>query len=475
MNVRNQHKDMKRIFIKKYNLISIFAIISIVFVYCFQFLNTGLHKKPEKVIQADVISYYGYLPATFIRQDYTLSFLEDTTEDTTIDNSLFWHLITPNGGRLFKTSMGMSFLYAPFFFIAHAVATPLGDIPNGYSAPYGSALLLGCIIYIFIAFLLLRKLLLYYYSDGVIATTLLIIGLASNLYWYATIEAPMSHGYSFFLFAACLFLTHQWYEKQRWTSTVLLGLVIGLISLVRPTNSLIILLFLFFGICRISDIKIRFQLFLKNYAKLLVLGACIILIWIPQLLYWKSITGDWFYYSYGEKERFFFTHPHIFDALFSFRKGWLIYTPSMILAVVGMYFVWKKNRIFFYPILFFFLINLYVISSWWCWWYGGGFGMRALIESYALLAIPLAAFLSWASQLKLKAKIPVFTCILLLSMLSTFHTIRYYYGSIHWDSMTKEAYFDGFWRIDPSIHFDALIQKPDYAEAVEGREAVIPK
>jgi len=248
-----------------------------------------------------------------------------------------------------------------------------------------------------------------------------------------------------------------------------MGLIIGLITLIRPTNGLVVILFLLYNITNWKDMLSRVQLFLKNYGKIIVVIACAFVVWIPQFLYWKSVTGEWLYYSYGN-EKFFFNDPKIFSVLFSFRKGWLIYTPVMIFALIGVGMLWKTNKKYFYPIVLFLIINIYVVSSWWCWWYGGSFGMRALIESYAILAIPLAAFFTWVAKQKLRLKIPLIIIIAVVSSLSIFHTFRYHYGSIHWSSMTKEAYFDSFWRVRPSDKFHSLLIDPDYKWAREGKK-----
>jgi hypothetical protein len=429
----------------------------------------NLLRRPERVFKYDILSYYAYLPGTFILHDYTLKFIESDPDEY---YKYYWPDQLPNGNYLLMTSLGLSIMYAPFFFIAHLLAEPLGYTPNGFSAPYGTALLFGCWVYLLCAFLLLRQILSRYYSDRVIAFTLLIIGLTTNLLWYATAEAAMSHAFSFFLFTLFLYCTLKWYDKQSWSMTMSLGLTLGLISLIRPTNVLVIIVFLLFGIVTWNNIKELLLLFWKNNTKLLLMAFCTFLIWVPQLLYWKSVTGQFLYYSYGSEERFFFDHPHLWQFLFGFRKGWLIYTPSMILAIVGFYFLWKNNRKFFFPLLFFILPTIYILSSWWCWWFGGGFGQRSMIESYAFLSLPLAAFFSWVSQVKLKVKVPVSILIVLICSLSGFNCLKYKRGSIHWDAMTKEAYFHHFFKPKKTDDFYLRLEHPDYKAARRGIDAV---
>lgn len=455
---------MNHIINKTKGLYSVIAIILIVVVYSWQAVNTSKYLNPKSVIAWDVISYYAYLPATFIEKDLKLQFRSNPKEN----NEMYWAEKAPNGGLVFKTSMGMSMMYSPFFFIAHCSAEKLGYKADGFTTPYAFALIFSCIIYLFVGFFFLRAMLLRYYKDYIVTLTLLIIGLATNLLWYASVEAPMSHGYSFSLFCVFLYLIEKWQEKQKWSVAIFLGLTAGLITLIRPTNGLVIILFLLYNITNLKDIRTRLQLFMKNYAQIIVMFFCFLLVWMPQLLYWKFVSGEYFFYSYGT-ERFFFDDPKIIDVLFSFRKGWLIYTPVMFFSIIGIGMLWKTNKRYFYSVILFSIINLYIVSSWWCWWYGGGFGIRPFIESYAILAIPFAAFLAWTAKQKWIIKLPLIIFILAITLQSTFHTIQYYYGAIHWDSMTKQAYCNSFWRVRPSDNFESLLLSPDYESATQGK------
>jgi hypothetical protein len=450
---------------KKRNVYSIIAIFLITIIYVWQIVNTSKYLHPKSVIANDIVSYYAYLPIAFIEKDLKMQFLSNPNKNS---NSIYWPEKAPNDALVIKTSMGMSMMYSPFFFMAHCFAEKLGYEADGFTTPYAFGIVFGCVVYLFIGFFFLRAVLLKYFNDIVVAFTFLLIGFATNLYWYATIEAPMSHAYSFSLFCIFLYLTERWQEKQKWITSIFIGLVIGLITLIRPTNGLIIILFLLYNIINQKDIRVRIQLFLTNYAKIIVMMICALIIWTPQLMYWKFVSGEWFFYSYGT-ERFFFNEPKIIDILFSFRKGWLLYTPVMIFAIIGIGLLWKINKKYFYPILIFSLINLYIVSSWWCWWYGGSFGMRSFIESYAILAIPLAVFLTWISKQKRIVKISLSVVVLAISLQSIFHTIQYYYGSIHWDSMTKQAYRNSFWHVRPTEEFQSLLMTPDYEAAKKGK------
>ena len=91
--------------------------------------------------------------------------------------------------------------------------------------------------------------------------------------------------------------------------------------------------------------------------------------------------------------------------------------------------------------------------------------MRALIESYALLAIPLAAWIEWVADRKRLLRWALMLLLAATAALSAFHNVRYIHGSIHWDSMTRAAYFDSFFRSHPSKNFQSLLEEPDYEAA----------
>ena len=443
------------------------SIIVIVLVVLFSFVSKKHWNSENRVIAWDVISYYAYLPATFIYIDPGLDFMDDYEGD---HKFIFWPETTANGKKVIKTSMGMSYLYLPFFLVGHAFALITDYDSGGYSAPYKFVLQLSNLFYLIIGLIFLRKTLLRYFSEEVSSLSILLIFFATNLHYYSTHEATMSHGYSFTLIAVFIWLTIQWYEKPSFKNTIFIGLLSGLIVLVRPTNILVILFFVFWDIKTVTDLKNRFLLFYEKISSVFLMALFAFLVWIPQFLYWKIQTGSFLYFSYGN-ERFFFDNPQIINGLFSYRKGWLLYSPIMIFALVAIFFLKDKLKAFFLPVLIFTMLNIYVVLSWWAWWYGGSFGLRAFIDSYAILIFPLAALLSYFYVGKKKFARSI---VLILSVVfiahGIFQTQQYYHGSIHWDSMSKASYWDSFGRLRPTEKFNSLLIPPDYEKAKKGEE-----
>lgn len=420
---------------------------------------------PRHIINHDIIFYYEYLPAAFIHKDMSLSF---AAEDPAFYKDKIWGKKTRTGRWVSGMTMGLAVLYAPFFLAAHGLAGTMGYPADGYSIPYRFALVLSSVVYAMLGFWLLLKLLRKYFARNAIAVSLLAIGLGTNLYFYTTIAPATSHAYSFCLFAAFIFVVDSWVVKPSWGNSALIGLIGGLIILVRITNGLIFILLPLWYVNSWSAFVDRFKFFLHESLKscLIVLLAC--LVFLPQIIYWKYVTGYYFYNSYGDQGVFYFNDPVFLKGLFSYQKGWLVYTPVMTFALLGIIVLFFRHRKFFWPIAVFTMLNLYIVWSWWCWWYGGGFGQRALIESYALLSIPLTAFTTYIFEKKLIFRIFFLSIIVCLISLNIFQTRQYHIGIIHYDAMNKKTYWDSYIRRKIRPGLSEMLDNPDYKAALKG-------
>jgi hypothetical protein len=418
----------------------------------------------------DVNNYYSYLPAVILHQDLTFNYPHPNP---------YWLLKAPNGAGVQKGTCGMAVMYLPFFLIGHKIAINTGVPTDGYSGPYSDMVHYGTFFYSLIGFLFLRKTLLRYFNDNVVAITLLCLFFGTNLFYYTVAEGEMTHSYLFCLFSALLWYIIRWHETYKIRFTIYIGLLLGLVTLIRPTEIIVSLLFVLYDVNSLQSFKDKVRLLLKKWPHLLVIAVCGLLVLSPQLIYWKWLTGDFLFFSYGTEERFFWGDPKFIDVLFSWRKGWLIYTPIMIFSLIGLFF--GKRYIPKLNISFkvYFLINLYIISSWWCWWYGGSFGMRALIQSYCFLAFFFAACLDRIFSFEWKFSLPALglkyltvICLCLLISVNLIQTWQYNKRLIHFDAMTKTAYWVTFCKFehvgnDPERFWGSL-RAIDYAKAQKG-------
>jgi len=442
------------------------ALVVVIIVVGYIDNNLGLWKGEGRVIVHDVYYYYSYLPVTFIYHDLALEKIENGAFYN--EQYVLWPKETPIGKKVISASTGLAYLYFPFFIVGHWYAQIFDYAVTGYSLPYRFALMLSSFVYLVIGLVFLRKLLVKYFSELVTGIVILVLPLTTNMLWYLVVESPMSHVYNFALISVFLYLTDVWYEKSTVKRTLMLGLLTGLIALIRPTNILVLLVFLLWDVKTLKEFGARILFFLGSWKKVLTMIAAFILVWMPQFIYWKIQAGQFLYFSYPDDQGFFFGNPQIINILFSWRKGWFIYTPVMIFAMAGLPILWKSYRKFIIPVLLFLMVNVYVLSSWWDWWFGGGFGLRAFIDMYGVMALPMAAFITWGLSRKTVLKYVLIILFVLITVRSTFHHIQYHYGAIHWVAMSKEAYFDSFWRIRPSDKFNDLLREPDYDLARKG-------
>ena len=428
----------------------------------------------DRVIEWDIKSYYAYLPAVFIYQDLSLEFLDEDPEKF---GDLIWPVTTPTGKRAIITTMGMSVLYSPFFCLAHAYASLTGWEADGYSIPYRFALNFSTLFYLLAGLYFLKKVLLRFFSPGITTFTLVAVVMGTNLLYYATHEAAMPHGYNFALIAMFLFLTIRFYERPGSAGQLmLLGFLAGFITLIRPTNIIILILFFLWGVDSLTALRNRIRFFLQKPGLVGIMALFFVLAWAPQFIYWKQVSGMFFYFTYGEEGGGFFWHnPQIANILISYKKGWFVYTPLMLFAFAGIFLLpWRLKglpdtlRGAFLPILLFKLLNIYILSSWWAWWFGGGFGLRAFIDSYAVMALPLAAVFALAAKLPVNWRNAAFGVFVLLILFNNFQIHQYRRGAIHYWWMNKEAYWETFLKRKPTQRYWDLITIPDYEKARQG-------
>lgn len=444
------------------------AIAIIFYVIVSQIFSLKFYQNPHRIIDSDVSNYYAYLPLTFIFDQLDYKFDE---ESFPIVKDYVYGVPVGNGNSINPYTMGLAIAYSPFFFAVHLPLKWMDYPTTGFSQPYRISIILACMFYFMTALFLLKKILLKIFDDRVTALTLTALVLATNLIYYVTYEPGMPHAFNFAFNVGFLFLTIKWHEKPGILNSIGIGLLIGMISLIRPTDVIIALVFIFWKVTSLSAIKSNIVLFLKNWYFIFVILFFAFLVWVPQMLYWKHFTGQYLYNPYQDSGfRFFFNNPQIFISLFSYRKGWLLYTPVMLLLIPGFIVLYRKYREYFWPVIIFFLVNLWIISSWCLPWYGGSYGQRAYVASYSILAIPLAAVFS---ALFSKRKTLGFIAGIIVAGIFVIHNLfqlrQYYHGAIHYVSMTKEAYWDSFMHKHPSPRLKYLLSFPDYDNAKKGK------
>lgn len=419
----------------------------------------------RNIIEQDIISYYAYLPAGFIEKDLSFSFLHQPGGSEGKD---YWLNTTEDGKPVVKMTMGMAIGYLPFFLAAHVYALAFGVEATGFSAPYHFAVMFSSVFYYLLGLYFLWRVLRKYFPDNLVWWGLLLLTFGTNVFYYLTLGAGLAHIFGFAIISAFVHYTLVWNDSPKLKTTLIIGVLLGLMTLVRPVNLLLLIFFVLFSL--FASTKERTEIPLKKMLlHLLLMGICGFVIFIPQMLYWKFATGHYLFNSYiGEK--FYFGNPHVFNGLFSFRKGWLIYTPLMIFALAGIFLLKNNLKRFFMPVLILTAVYIYVCFSWWCWWYGGSFGQRVLIDIYPVLAFPLLASISFLLNARIVVSRAAMVTFGLLVLLNLFQTTQAKYNIIHFDSMTRANYFRVFFTMTGKPDREKYLQHPDYEKAHRGED-----
>lgn len=409
---------------------------------------------PNNNLCYDVFGYYLYLPFKFIYHDLgitNMDILNGIVAKYHNTDSLYQVLPLADGGVVMKYSMGMSFFYAPFFFIGHGIAFLFNYPMDGFSAPYQYSIFFGGIIYSILGIWFLMKVLLNFFSDKVSAITLALIILGSNVLTHFSMygQGAMSHNMLFFAYALILWLTIKWHESFKIKYIIGLAVICGLSILSRPSEVVCVLIPLLWNVFNFESLKAKIATLTKYKWQILLFVIIIGMIGSFQLIYWKIYSGKFLFYSYGANagEGFEFFSPYLYQVLFSFRKGWLLYTPIMFFAILGFVQIYKKNRFIFWSLFIYFLLNLYIVSSWSCWWYAHSYSQRSLIASYPIMAIGLGYFIQWILTQKLVTWGGGVIASLIVA-LNLFQSFQYYTGTLNGDRMTKAYYFKTFGKIN---------------------------
>lgn len=415
---------------------------------------TALFCFPANIISYDTFGYYLYLPQIFIYKDLGFSNIEqiqaivDTYESS---GTLYQIWQTETGDWLIRYTSGQAVLFAPFFFMAHGYTLLTGGVADGFSLPYQIALFGGCFFYFFVAMFLLRRILLHFFSDKTTALTLFLLTLGTNLFANAIVGISGIHSQLFFLYTLLIFFTIRWHENPVWKNILPIAIAGGLICITRPTDIICLLIPLLWKVFDRDSLSEKWQLCREKFPQLLVSAVIMGVIGSVQLIYWKIYSGHFLIDSYNNPgEGLDFLYPHLAGTLFSFRKGWFIYTPMMLFVLLGFIPLWRRRRDCFWPLFVFLVLNVYLVSCWSCWWYAGSFSNRAYVQSYALLAIPFGFFLQAIGEKRNFVRIPVYLIAAVLLCLNLFQTWQFRKKIISASDMTRRAYFANFFQTDAS-------------------------
>lgn len=442
----------------------------IMFLSAFFFYPRWKNSGTEATLSWDVSGYYMYLPATFIYHDLKQCSFQDSVLKRYQPTPDFQQAIRHEGSGhyVMKYSCGQALVMLPMFLAGHTWALASEAYPaDGFSYPYQLAVGLGMLLVACFGLYLLRKILLLYFKDASVAWTLLLVVAGSNYLNYTTVDQAMTHNALFTFYTLIIWFSIQFYQKRNWQTAVVLGVLCGLVTLIRPTEVIAVGIPLLWGMDSFRQVKSRILELLKYRRMVFFFAIAFIVVVSLQLIYWKWVSGDWVVYSYGN-QGFSWLHPHIRDYLFSFRCGWLLYAPLMgvPLFLIPFYFFKGPQRLVITGIT---LVAFYLVTAWDVWDYGGTAG-RAMVQYYTLLAFPLC----WFVEGGLKHRITQIILGLLTVLFIYFNlwwTCQAHYGPVKVSEVSQQYYFKTLGRWSVPEYAEKWIEN-DYVYTNELRDSV---
>ena len=356
------------------------------------------------VVQGDGTGYFSYLHSVVIDHD--------------LDMSNEYAAAGPNGvhvpggvAPLANTGLppnqfpiGPAILSLPAYLIALLIS------PSGlplFGPPFTSAYTLASLFYGALALALCYRLARRVTnSTGASTAAVVATALASPLLFYLLYDPSYSHTFS--AFTVSLFLYLWWTRREGRTTSgwLLLGLVGGLMALVRWQDGTLMAMALL-------DIRrARWRLLLMIPGAVLAFSPQVV---VDEVIFGKLMPG-------GPSVGFDPLHGHYLQVLFSSWHGLFTWTPVLLAAVAGYWFVQDRALKAAFAICF--LIQLAIIGPYVYWWGANSFGMRYFINLTPFFAIGLAALAAHLRPAIVWAGTAVLAAWNLLLMLNLIYVIR---------------------------------------------------
>lgn len=350
---------------------------------------------PVPRLDADAVEYYSHLRSLYFDRD-----VDFANEFAHFGILTRWDKSQPTvtGHRRTVFSVGPALLWMPFYAGGDLLARARGDVQDGYSPAHIRAVCLGSLVYGVMGLLLVHRVLEDRFAPPVPFWTTLLLGYATFLFWYMAYEPVMSHAPSFFLAALALVV---WWGRGTGLApgrAALLGLVVGLATVVRWQNALLLVL-------PLATLVLERERPARAAAAVAGLLGAFALALVPQLLVFKAVFGTYLLGHPAQGRDFLhLTRPALLETFFSSRHGLLFWTPVLwagFLGLVGLFARdWRtggrldKDRWTALLLALPILVMSYTNASSGDWWAGGSYSNRRFDSTLPFLALGIGATLA---------------------------------------------------------------------------------
>ena len=297
--------------------------------------------------------------------------------------------------------VGPAILWAPAFLVA-AATTSLGHLVgwtypvDGYGrlfqATAGLSGVVAAATGVWLAFLTAAQL----FGRRASAWAAVVLWLSSSAVYYSVISPTYSHAASLLTTSLFWFV----FVRGRAGSTVAryaqLGALAGIAALMRWQDA-IILSAVFVDLLWRSGRQLTLgQVSIRGIVCLIAALAA----FTPQMLVWQTLYGTPLSIPQGE-DFMRWGEPALRAVLFSYWHGLFLWTPVVAVAVVGVVYLWRRERMVFTAAIVFFALSWYVNAAAADWWAGEAFGSRRFVSCFAVFTLGLAALIErWSPSVR---------------------------------------------------------------------------
>ena len=354
-------------------------------------------------VRGDGVGYYAFARALLIGHD--LNFEKDWQEANPsfrmgrldAEGHIYPQQYTSTGHLDNHFAVGPAILWSPFLILAHLAVLGYDAagghvLADGYSRAYTVAMALGTALYGFLSLWISFRVASKYLPERWAFLGTLGIWFASSLPVYMYFNPSWSHAHSAFAVALFVWYWHRTRNARSCSQWALLGGLGGLMMNIYYMNVVVLLLPLLESLSGYREALVKdgpkaaSELFLKN----LLFATSLVTAFFPTLVTKRIIFGGYLTFGY---ENLWSWIPHsIFKVCFSSDHGLFIWTPVLILSVVGLFFLHRQDRVLSTYSIAVFLTFLYIIGSYSNWDGLSSFGNRFFVSLTPIFILGLAAF-----------------------------------------------------------------------------------
>jgi hypothetical protein len=205
-------------------------------------------------------------------------------------------------------------------------------------------------------------------------------------------------------FLVSWYKAHELRDGWHW---LILGLLLGFATLVRPQNALLALVFLADGKWLWGAARENIASFLKAIALPFIIGGVIGV--APRFPAFAVLYGNAF--ALPKLDEMHWLNHNLVETLFNDYNGILPWTKVFAPGVAGLILGWKRDRRLCAGLLLVLAVQVYVNAANEVWWSGGSFGNRRLTDYSIIIAWGLWLLLQiTAKWVRMTAVVSVALC-----------------------------------------------------------------